>query len=661
MRARLLAGCVALAALSLSRVIAGAPVTAAGPAAEIRITSPLGRTGVAGRVRIVAQVKVPREEGCDAEHRCEEVRFFVDGAPIGSVTDGPPYAVEWTDENPFERREIVAELVSADGSMVSDTVVLPPFEVTDIAEVRSVLLEAGVFDARGRYVDGLPASAFSVAENGVDQALDLVTPESLPASIVLLVDTSQSMGRRLDFVQLAASRLAGTLRRGDRLIVAPFNERVGVTTGPTDDRATIAEAIGALRARGGTAIFDALADASRLLQDAPGRRAVVLVTDGYDEHSRVSADQVLQALSSAQVTVYVVGIGGVAGISLKGEGTLRRVATETGGRVFFPPRETDLPPVADAVASDAHSRYLITYTPADQTQDGAWRAVEVGVPAGYRVRTRAGYFAPAPPPIRPAIEFTVTDASRSFVDVTADDLEVIEDGVPQQVDTFQEAVDPVSIVMVIDASGSMKPSAAAVQEAATAFVDAVRPEDRLALITFADAPVFAHALATERQWTRDAIAQYKALGGTALYDAVWNALAHLKGTQGRRAVVVLTDGRDENDAGTAPGSVHTRAEVLDLAKTSGAAIYPIGLGTRVDRDLLETLAARSGGEAAFASEVPTLASEYRRVVESLRRRYVVSYTSSNGQRDGSWREVSIRPTREGLAVASAGGYFAPER
>jgi VWFA-related protein len=277
------------------------------------------------------------------------------------------------------------------------------------------------------------------------------------------------------------------------------------------------------------------------------------------------------------------------------------------------------------------------------------------------VKTRPGYFAPAPPPIRPEVEFTITDADRHFVDVTADDLEVTEDGVPQQVDTFHEAVDPVSIVMAIDASGSMKPSADAVKQAAHEFVEAVRPEDKLALITFADQPLFAHVLSTERQWSFDAIDQYKAAGGTALYDALWNSLMHLKGTAGRRAVVVLTDGRDENNPGTAPGSLHTRDEVLDLVRTSGAAVYCIGLGTKVDRELLETFAARSGGEAAFPSDITDLAGVYHRVVESLRRRYVISYTSSHTQHDGSWRDVTIQPGRRNLVVSSAGGYFAPDR
>ena len=118
--------------------------------------------------------------------------------------------------------------------------------------------------------------------------------------------------------------------------------------------------------------------------------------------------------------------------------------------MFFPARESELVAAAETIATDTHNRFLITYSPTNQRKDGAWRSVAVTVPEGLRARTRAGYFAPDPPPIRPTVEFTVQDRSRSYVDVTAADVEVLEDDVPQSIDTFQEAVDPVSIVMALD-------------------------------------------------------------------------------------------------------------------------------------------------------------------------------------------------------------------
>ena len=357
--------------------------------------------------------------------------------------------------------------------------------------------------------------------------------------------------------------------------------------------------------------------------------------------------------------MFVVGIGGVAGISLKGERLFRELADKTGGRVYFPPRESRLNEISEAVSTDVYGRYLISYTPSDRKKDGTWREITIEVPGGYRVRTRPGYFAPSPPPIRPTLEFTVMNASSEYLDVSSEDLEIVEDGVVQKVDTFQEAVEPVSLVMAIDSSGSMVKSADAVRQAARDFVAAVRPEDSLALIMFADSPVFAHMLGTNRQFTLDAIDTYKPLGGTALYDALYDSLVTLKSVPGRRAVVVLSDGRDEDNPGTGPGSEHTLDDVLKLMRSVDATIFPIGLGTRVERAFLEKLATDSGGQAYFPATVSSLGDQYTSVIENLRRRYVLSYTSSNSTHDGTWRTVEIRSRMTGLRIATRGGYFAP--
>ena len=640
---------IAIACAIGVRLAAQAP-----PIASIRITSPLGRTGVVTRVRIVAQVDVP------AGQVLSPVKFYVDGELVGTAEAGRYSAVDWVDENPFEKRQILVQAADAAGRVISDTIVLPPFEVADQTEVTSILLEAGVYDKVGRFISNLEPSAFTVRENGVPQKIDLVARETLATNLVLLVDNSQSMSRTMDFVRRAAERLSEALRQRDTVIVAPFNAHIGTITGPTNDGPTIAQAIKAMRAAGGTAFLDGLSESTKLLEGVEGRRTVILITDGYDENSQTPIDQVLASAQAAHVTVYVVGIGGVAGISLKGEVMLRRIAEETGGRVFFPPRDSDLVGVAGAVNTDAHSRYLITYTPENQSKDGKWRQVVVDVPDGYRVRTRAGYMAPRPAPIRPSLEFRVADARNQFVDIAAEDLQVLEDGVEQKVDTFQEAVDPVSIVLDLDASGSMKKSAAAVQAAARDFVGAVRPEDQLALITFADKVIFGHTLATNRQLTLDAIDEYVANGGTALYDALFTSLMHLKEVPGRHAIVVLTDGRDENNPGTAPGSTHTLEEVTKLGRSVGAMVFPIGLGPKVEREVLDRLASESGGTAYYASQSEALADQFRQIIENLRRRFVLGYTSTNSTHDGAWRPVEIRVRGGALSVSSLGGYFAPD-
>jgi Ca-activated chloride channel family protein len=433
-------------------------------------------------------------------------------------------------------------------------------------------------------------------------------------------------------------------------------------TGPTDDRATVADAISKIAPSGGTAILDSLEEAATLISSVEGRHAIILLTDGYDEHSTQDFEDTLAAVQRSGAAVYVVGIGGVAGISLKGERFLRKLAADTGGRAFFPTRDIELKPIHELVANEVTLRYILTYVPRNQRVDGTWRRIAVSVTdTALKVRARPGYFAPKPPPVRPSIEFTLKDLTRELTEISIDDLQVVEDSVPQKVEAFQEAVTPVSIVFALDASGSMKAATEAAKAAAKSFVENVRAEDALALILFANKSQFAHDLTTRRDWSLEAIDKYVASGGTALYDAAYDALQRLRGIDGRRVLVLMTDGRDENNPGTGPGSQRTFAQVMERLKTVDATVYTIGLGPKIDRTVLETLATSSGGESYFPQDVSELGADFNRVLETLRRRYVISYTSTNSTRDGAWRKVEITSRKPGVAVASRGGYNAPDK
>ena len=135
----------------------------------------------------------------------------------------------------------------------------------------------------------------------------------------------------------------------------------------------------------------------------------------------------------------------------------------------------------------------------------------------------------------------------------------------------------------------------------------------------------------------------------------------LKFVKGRRAVVILSDGRDENNPGTGPGSVHTFTDVLNAIRGVDAMVFPIGLGNNLDRAYLERMGELSMGEAYFPADVTELDANYTRILENLRRRYVISYTSTNDSRDGAWRKVEIKSLRDGVVVESRGGYFAPNK
>ena len=477
--------------------------------------------------------------------------------------------------------------------MITDTVVLQPLSVTEAVEVTSVAVEASVVDAKGRFIRNLTASDFQVMEDGMGQQIDVVSQRREPSLFVLLVDSSQSMALRYDAVRAAARRFLEPLHPEDLIIVAPFSRTVTTVTGPTRDHATIIDAIGAIKPSGGTAILDAMKDVlTQLTRSTSGAPSCSSRTDTTSTARRNSMKRSLRA-QNAKVTVYVVGLGGVAGISLKGEKLLGQLAEQTGGNAWFPRDNRQLSDAYAATAEDVQHRYLLTYTPTNQRRDGTWRSITVTTQTpGLKVRTREGYTAPLAPPVRASFEFSAVGTGQAAARITLDDVEVIEDGIRQKVDTFHEVALPVTIMLALDSSGSMLRSAERAQEAARGFVMAVRPEDQIGMILFADKADYVHSPTDRRDWSLQAIDAYKAAGGTALYDAMYDSLAQLEGVKGRRVVVVVTDGRDENAASNGPGSLRTWDDVLRKLQQTDAAVYAVGIGSRVDR----AHAAGAGGQ-----------------------------------------------------------------
>jgi Ca-activated chloride channel family protein len=647
---------LALAVLgAVAAVVCAWPVARAqAPGLSVQITSPLGRTGLQGATRIVARVNAPSGTVLSS------IQFFVDGTLVGEDKDGAPYAVDWVDDNPFVPREIAVSVADDKGAVARDSVFLKPLDVSDTANVSSVVLEPSVVDEKGRPVNDLTAADFIVTEDGVPQVIDMALPDAMPATYTLLIDASQSMSRTIGFVRDAARQLPDRLRERDQVIIAPFRKGLETVTGPTTDRDTIVGAIAAIEPSGGTAILNSLVTAAERLRGIDSRHILVLITDGYDENSDVVFERALDAIRTTKVTVYVIAIGGTAGISLQGERLLKRLAAETGGRAFFPAREFQLPDVHGLIAADVQQRYVLSYTPKNQALDGTWRAIAVKTTTPtHKVRARSGYFAPEPPPIRQQIELTIRDVKGEAVDITLDDLVLLEDGVEQQIEAFQEAVAPVSVMLVLDASGSMKPDAPAVVEAARTFVNALPAKDNLGVMMFADKATIVEDLSTDRDASIQAVDKYVAAGGTALFDALYDSLSRLRHVEGRRVIVVLTDGRDENNPGTAPGSVRKLPDVLEALKQTSAIVFGIALGPKVDKDTIERVTTSSGGEAYYPQDVTGLAGEYRRVLQNLRRRFIISFTSTNSVRDGKYRTIEIKSKREGIIIGAQKGYLAP--
>ena len=240
-----------------------------------------------------------------------------------------------------------------------------------------------------------------------------------------------------------------------------------------------------------------------------------------------SFEEALAAVKSAGITIYVVGIGGVAGISLKGERELKRLADETGGRVFFPPRAEELASVYDQLAADAQNRYLVTYTPTNTARDGGWRAVNLTTTSPALRRADARRLSRRRSRRRSGRRSSSrsTDLTGQYVEISADDLVVSEDGVEQKVDTFTKPTTPASIVLALDASGSMRKTADALMAAARDVrrgAPARRTNCRCC--SSRTACWWRTTSAPTARPSLDAIDEYQPVGGTALYDALAAAL-----------------------------------------------------------------------------------------------------------------------------------------
>ncbi len=178
----------------------------------------------------------------------------------------------------------------------------------------------------------------------------------------------------------------------DRVVLIPFNHRPALDVRFTNRTEEIARALAALRAEGGTALYDSLVFALHYFDGIKGQRALLLLSDGEDESSRFDLEGALEMARRAGVTVYVIGLAEVAR-ERAARKVLRQIADETGGRSFFVEDPAELPAVYDAILEELRSQYLIAYQSTSDKEPSLFRRIEVEVAErGAEVRTMSGYY-----------------------------------------------------------------------------------------------------------------------------------------------------------------------------------------------------------------------------------------------------------------------------
>jgi Ca-activated chloride channel homolog len=239
-----------------------------------------------------------------------------------------------------------------------------------------------------------------------------------------------------------------------------------------------------------------------------------------------------------------------------------------------------------------------------------------------------------------------------------DDLVLEEDGARQQILDFYTETRPVTLAVILDSSGSMQPSMDKVHAAASRFVETLGGDDRALVIDFDDKVYLLQDLTADKSLLRLAINSTTALGNTALYDALYASYRKLKAIDGRKAIILLTDGEDTS-------SKFSFKRVLDQAKISDVIIYSIGLGTNmldVDlRKVLRSLSEETGGRAYFPDKVEQLEEVYGQIAAELKNQYYIAYEPTNDNWDGRWRKIRLNAPGRDAEIRTRTGYYAVRR
>ena len=311
----------------------------------------------------------------------------------------------------------------------------PEITEGDILKINTqlVTLNVRVIDRNNRPINTVRQEDFHVFEDGVPQPIESFSREEVPISYGLAVDTSGSLRSQLPSVIDAAKTIINSNKQGDETFLVRFisSDKIETVQDFTPNQDLLMDGLDSLYVEGGqTAIIDAVyltaehvAEYKRGDDSDRRRRALILITDGEDRNSFYKQEQLFAKLREEDVQIFVIGFvneldkeGGLIRKSPRERAVnlITKLATETGGRAFFPTSLSELPGIANEIVRDLRTQYVIAYNPTNKTRDGSYRAIRVAVDQGAggdkrialtrsgRLAGREGGAVPKPPPVRVA-------------------------------------------------------------------------------------------------------------------------------------------------------------------------------------------------------------------------------------------------------------------
>jgi Ca-activated chloride channel family protein len=317
------------------------------------------------------------------------ITFFVDGRQVCALT-APPFECDWDAGATITAHQIRAVATVQGGSRIVQTVRTKSVGYVERVDVDVVQVTVTVSDGRGKFVRSIPQSAFHVFEDGHPQAVTHFTSEDVPLELVAAIDISGSMAPAMPKLKTAVKQFLGDVPPQDQVTLLGFNDNIFTLTRKATDPAERAKAVDRLAPWGSTALYDVLLRGVEMLGRQTGRKALVVFTDGEDQGSHATINDVERRLQSSDVTLYMIGQGrGVTMEPLKR--IMERLSVPTGGRALFTDSIDELHAAFADLLDELSNQYLLGYQSTNSRRDDAWRKIKVDVDGHHDVRARQGY------------------------------------------------------------------------------------------------------------------------------------------------------------------------------------------------------------------------------------------------------------------------------
>jgi Ca-activated chloride channel family protein len=315
--------------------------------------------------------------------------FFVDGR-LACVVARAPWECTWDAGATIVEHLVRVVATTRGGGRLVASVRTRGTRYAETVDVDAVQVTVTVTDADGNFVSGLPETAFHVSEDGVPQTLSAFLSEEIPLEIVVALDVSQSMTPAIPVLKASARSFLSALRPTDQVTLIAFNDNIFTLARRSTDPAARMRAVDRLAPWGGTALYDVVLTGLAVVGRQPGRRALVVFSDGEDQSSVATLQQVHDRLERSDAVVYTIGLGrGAREDALRR--ILERLAGTSGGRAFMTERAERLERAFSQILEELGHQYLVAYSPSNTRRDGTWRRIDVTVDGGHTVRARQGY------------------------------------------------------------------------------------------------------------------------------------------------------------------------------------------------------------------------------------------------------------------------------